>query len=97
MRQFLPCQEQPLAPDRQSKQRNSKRDRILHLGETSDRQVLRVLTECFRRTAATATVPAFKAETGKPGLSAQPVSWAEAVKSLNLSEQETQRLLQLQD
>jgi len=53
--------------------------------------------ECFQRARATATVPSFKAEMEKPGLATQPTSWSEAVKSLRLSEQETQRLLLLQD
>jgi hypothetical protein len=56
-----------------------------------------VLRECFRRAGASATVPAFKAQMRKPGLPTRPTPWAEAVKSLKLSEQETQRLLQLQD
>jgi hypothetical protein len=56
-----------------------------------------VLLECFRRTHDAAAVPAFKAEFGKPGIATEPKSWAEAVRSLNLPELETQRLLRLQD
>lgn len=56
-----------------------------------------VLMECFQRARAAATVPAFKAEAGKPGMATQPTPWPEAVKSLHLPEQETQRLLKLQD
>jgi hypothetical protein len=56
-----------------------------------------VLLECFHRTHAAAAVPAFKAEMGKPGIATEPKSWAEAVRSLRLSESETQRLLKIQD
>jgi hypothetical protein len=56
-----------------------------------------VLAECFRRSSSGAAVPAYKAEKGKPGLAMQPTPWAEAVRSLNLSEHETQRLLEFQD
>jgi hypothetical protein len=55
------------------------------------------LMECFQRARAAATVPAFKAEAGKPGLVTKPVPWPDAVKSLRLSEQETRQLLELQD
>jgi hypothetical protein len=56
-----------------------------------------VLLECFQRTHAEAAVPAFKAEFGKPGVATDPKTWAEAVKSLNLPEAETDRLLKFQD
>jgi hypothetical protein len=65
---------------------------VVQLGSTA-----MILMECFQRARATATVPSFKAEMEKPGLATQPTSWSEAVKSLRLSEQETQRLLLLQD
>jgi hypothetical protein len=65
---------------------------VVQLGSTA-----MTLMECFQHARAAAAVPAFKAETGKPGLATQPTSWSEAVTSLHLSERETRRLLQLQD
>ncbi len=56
-----------------------------------------VLLECFHRARAGATVPAFKAEFGKPGIAVEPRPWAEAVRSLKLPDSETQHLLKLQD
>lgn len=65
---------------------------VVHLDLTA-----MVLIECFRRALAAAAVPAFKAEGGKPGLATEPTSWTDAVRSLHLPEEETRRLLQLQD
>jgi hypothetical protein len=56
-----------------------------------------VLVECFRRARENAVVPSYKAEATKPGLTTQPKNWGDAVKSLNLSSVETERLLRLQD
>lgn len=53
------------------------------------------LVECFRRTFAATTIPSYKAEDGKPGVIAKATAWAEAVKSLNLAEEETTQLLNL--
>jgi hypothetical protein len=54
-----------------------------------------VLAEFFRRSFAVSSVPAFKAEQGKPGVPLEPTKWPEAVRALRLSEAETSRLLQL--
>jgi hypothetical protein len=55
------------------------------------------LVEFFRRSFAVSSVPAFKAEEGKPGVTLEPKKWREAVQSLRLSEAETARLLELDD
>lgn len=53
------------------------------------------LTELFRRCFEDSTVPAFKGGDSKPKVAVKPVSWKEAVRSLELSEEETTRLLKL--
>jgi hypothetical protein len=53
------------------------------------------LVEWFRRQFEVSVVPAFKSGGSKPTLSAEPASWEEAVKGLNLPEKETTRLLEL--
>lgn len=53
------------------------------------------LLESFRRNFEESVVPAFKGGGTKPKLSAEPVSWEEAVTSLKLSKEETTRLLGL--
>lgn len=55
------------------------------------------LVEYFRRSFAVSSVPAFKVEEGKPGVTLEPKKWREAVQSLRLSEAETARLLELDD
>jgi hypothetical protein len=53
------------------------------------------LVELFRRQFEESFVPAFKGGGNKPKLAAEPVSWEEAVRGLNLPEEETTRLLEL--
>lgn len=53
------------------------------------------LLEVFRRNFQQTVVPAFKGSGTKPKLAAAPVSWEEAVRGLNLPEEETTRLLEL--
>lgn len=53
------------------------------------------LAELFRRCFEESVVPAFKGGNNKPQVAAEPVSWEEAVRGLNLSEEETTRLLKL--
>lgn len=55
------------------------------------------LAESFRRSFAHSTVPAFKAVEGKPVVNPEPLSWSEAVTSLNLGRSETEALLELAD
>jgi hypothetical protein len=49
----------------------------------------------FRRSFENSTVPAFKAEKGKPQVASAPRSWEEAVRSLNLASEEVTKLLLL--
>jgi len=53
------------------------------------------LTEFFRRCFEESAVPAFKGGDSKPKVAVKPVSWNEAVRGLELSEEETIRLLKL--
>ncbi|MBE2259287.1 MAG: hypothetical protein IAE88_10550 [Rhodobacteraceae bacterium] len=53
------------------------------------------LVEVLRRCFEDSVVPAFKGGDNKPQVAAEPVSWEHAVRSLELSEEETTRLLQL--
>jgi len=53
------------------------------------------LHELFARLFAASTVPAFKSGDAKPLVAAEPATWAEAVRGLGLSAEETQRLLKL--
>jgi hypothetical protein len=55
------------------------------------------LSECFRRARQDAAVPAYKAEAAKPGVSIQPMSWEDAVRSLKLPADETEKLLIFKD
>lgn len=55
------------------------------------------LTAFFEGTFAGRRVPAFKAEKGKPQVSAAATSWEEAVKSLKLPADQTKELLQLDE
>lgn len=57
----------------------------------------RAMTGFFTRCFASRLVPAFKAENGKPQVSALATSWEEAVRSLKLSEDQTKELLQLDE
>ena len=57
----------------------------------------RALTGFFTRCFTSRLVPAFKAENGKPQVSALATSWEEAVRSLNLSQDKTTELLQLDE
>ena len=54
------------------------------------------LAELLRRKFEESAVPAYKGGGQKPNLSIDPVSWQEAVRSLKLSEEETERLLKLE-
>ena len=53
------------------------------------------LIELFRRHFEESAVPAFKGGSSKPKLAVEPVSWEEAVRGLDLPEEETERLLKL--
>lgn len=53
------------------------------------------LVELFRRKFEAYFVPAFKVSGSKPKLAAEPASWEEAVRGLNLPEEEMIRLLEL--
>jgi hypothetical protein len=55
------------------------------------------LTAFFRRSFESRAVPAFKAENGKPHVFRSAISWAEAVKSLNLPADQTEKLLRLDE
>ncbi|UIF86274.1 hypothetical protein [Cupriavidus sp. UYPR2.512] len=55
------------------------------------------LTEFFKRSFESRTVPAFKAERGKPYVSPSATSWEDAVKSLNLPADQARELLQLDE
>lgn len=55
------------------------------------------LAEVFRRSFATAEVPAFKSPDGQPRLMTRPSPWEQAVQAMNLPKEETQRLLQMAD
>lgn len=57
----------------------------------------RALTEFFGGSFASRHVPAFKAENGKPQVSAAVTSWEDAVKSLKLPADQTKELLQLDE
>lgn len=51
------------------------------------------LRESFSQSFRARPMPAFKSEDGKPSVSTRPKSWQEAVRSLNLSDEETKYLL----
>lgn len=51
------------------------------------------LKRCFEETR----VPSFKGGDGKPKVAVEPVSWEDAVRGLNLAEEETRRLLKLSE
>ncbi len=55
------------------------------------------LAESFRRSFSANTVPAFKAEDGKPFVQSEPQSWSVAVHSLKLTDSETEKLMQFAD
>ena len=55
------------------------------------------LSELFRRSFATLELPAFKSPDGQPCLMTEPSTWEQAVKAMNLSAEETERLLSLSD
>jgi hypothetical protein len=55
------------------------------------------LTDFFRLSFESRPLPAFKAEKGKPQVSATVVSWENAVKSLNLPADQTMKFLQLDE
>jgi hypothetical protein len=56
-----------------------------------------VLAECFRDTFARALMPSHKSTEGKPDVHTQPQAWADAVRSLQLSDTEASELLALED
>jgi hypothetical protein len=56
-----------------------------------------VLHEFFLSCLTRQEVPAFKAELGKPEIAVVQIAWADAVRASQLSEQETQKLLELDD
>lgn len=51
------------------------------------------LRESFSQSFRARPMPAFKSEDRKPSVSTRPKSWQEAVRSLNLSDEETKSLL----
>ena len=51
------------------------------------------LDELFRRTFAASEVPAYKSTDAKPQIPAEPASWEDAVRALDLPSEETARLL----
>lgn len=55
------------------------------------------LKEFFAESFERRQVPAYKAEAGKPVVNLQPTPWAEAVRALKLSPEETSNLLALDD
>ena len=55
------------------------------------------LRESFRRSSYSRAVPAYKSEEGKPELKSCATPWDEAVRSLSLSKEETERLLSFED
>lgn len=55
------------------------------------------MAEIFRRTFAASQVPAFKARHGLPVVNQEPATWDQAVQALNLSQEETARLLKFSD
>jgi hypothetical protein len=56
-----------------------------------------MLAELFRRSFDNREIPAFKAVAGKPELADKPTPWADAVKSLRLSPEQTKELLSLDE
>lgn len=58
---------------------------------------LSTLTELFRRTFFETEVPAFKSPDSKPQLATKPASWEQAVNVLNLTSEETARLLKMSE
>lgn len=56
-----------------------------------------LIQEAINRFAARAPMPAHKATAAKPEVVASPRAWAEAVRQLNLGEDETRRLLAFDD
>lgn len=69
---------------------------LLRLISAFDTSVM-ALTEFLRRSFDTNVVPAYKAEHGKPQVPVEPTRWAEAVRKLNLSPEETKELLSLDE
>ena len=69
---------------------------LRRLSEVFDATEL-ALTEFFKRSFENRTVPAFKAENGKPQISPSATSWEDAVKSLNLPADQAKELLQLDE
>lgn len=58
---------------------------------------LSTLTELFRRTFFESEVPAFKSPDGQPQLATKPATWEQAVNVLDLTPEETTRLLKMSD
>lgn len=56
-----------------------------------------VLREYFQRACLQATAPSFRAVNEKPSVYREPRSWREAVLSLRLPDEETQRLLSMDE
>jgi hypothetical protein len=56
-----------------------------------------VLAECFQDTYARAPMPSHKSAEGKPNVHTQPQAWADAVRSLQLSDGDARALLALED
>ena len=69
---------------------------LQHLAAAFDTSVA-MLAEFFKRSFDNREIPAFKAEAGKPQLADKPASWEDAVKSLNLSPEQTKALLSLDE
>lgn len=55
------------------------------------------LTELFRRTFFETEVPAFKSPDSQPQLATKPATWEQAVNVLDLTPEETARLLKMSD
>lgn len=70
---------------------NILQQRLADFFETSDI----MLSDLFRRSFANRSVPAFKAELGKPVLARQPSEWYEAVTKLGLTGDEEKLLIEL--
>ena len=67
---------------------------LLRLAERLDTSAA-ALQVFFRRCFESQHVPAFKATQGKPQVSVEPVSWADAVRALKLTPEQTKELLDL--
>jgi hypothetical protein len=65
---------------------------LRRLGENFGEPIA-ALRESFSQSFRARPMPAFKSENGKPSVSTRPKSWEEAVRSLDLSDEQTKSLL----